>query len=198
MAKIRKLGYMLLPHPAYSPDLTRCTYFLFANLSSFNDFAAKYGKEERFKAIEKVRDRESYFNEYLAEVRKKEKEEKEKKREQAKSEFIALLREKNVDRHARWVDAKKKIDSDARYKAVESSTLKEDYFREYCKLIKDEKKKDSKEKDRESRSASKKEKKDKERDERRDKDKRERREKQKAGDVSGTTPSCTQNPKDGS
>ena len=32
MAKIHKLGYELLPRPAYSPDLASCDYFLFQNL----------------------------------------------------------------------------------------------------------------------------------------------------------------------
>merc|ERR1712098_962219 len=33
--------------------------------SGFSDFANKYGKDERFKGVEKMRDRESHFNEYL-------------------------------------------------------------------------------------------------------------------------------------
>lgn len=47
-----------------------------------------------------------------------------------------------MDRHSRWVEVKKKIDADVRYKAVESSSFREDYFREYCKMVKDERKKD--------------------------------------------------------
>ena len=43
--------------------------------ASFSDFAAKYSKEERFKGIEKMRDRESIFNDYVSEVRRREKEE---------------------------------------------------------------------------------------------------------------------------
>ncbi|KAI8427216.1 hypothetical protein MSG28_014814 [Choristoneura fumiferana] len=50
--------------------------------SSFNDFSTKHGRDERFKGIEKARDRQTYFNEHIAEVRKREKEEKDKKREQ--------------------------------------------------------------------------------------------------------------------
>lgn len=50
--------------------------------SSFSDFAQKHGRDERFKNVEKMRERESLFNEYLLEVRKKEKEEKTAKREQ--------------------------------------------------------------------------------------------------------------------
>uniref|UniRef100_A0A1B6KPA7 Tc1-like transposase DDE domain-containing protein n=1 Tax=Graphocephala atropunctata TaxID=36148 RepID=A0A1B6KPA7_9HEMI len=35
MAKIHKLGYELLPHPAYSPDLAPCDYFLIPNLKKW-------------------------------------------------------------------------------------------------------------------------------------------------------------------
>ncbi|KAH1002197.1 hypothetical protein HUJ04_008308 [Dendroctonus ponderosae] len=35
MAKIHKLGHELLPHPAYSPGLAPCDYFLFKNLKKW-------------------------------------------------------------------------------------------------------------------------------------------------------------------
>jgi len=56
--------------------------YLYFCRSSFSDFAQKHGRDERFKNVEKMRERESLFNEYLLEVRKKEKEEKTAKREQ--------------------------------------------------------------------------------------------------------------------
>ncbi|XP_028161001.1 splicing regulatory glutamine/lysine-rich protein 1-like [Ostrinia furnacalis] len=89
-----------------------------------------------------------------------------------KVDFIALLKEKAVDRHARYPEVKKKIDSDARYKAVESSSVREDYFREYCKLVKEERKKekDGKEKAERADRSSKKDKKDKDRDKDKDKE----------------------------
>lgn len=49
--------------------------------SSFSDFAQKYGKDDRFKGIEKMRDRESLFNEYILDVRRREKDEKVQKKE---------------------------------------------------------------------------------------------------------------------
>lgn len=52
--------------------------------SSFSDFAQKYAKDERFKGVEKMRERESLFNEYLIEVRRREKEEKCQRREQVR------------------------------------------------------------------------------------------------------------------
>lgn len=77
-----------------------------------------------------------------------------------------MIREhSDIDRHARWSDVKKKLDTDSRYKAVDSSSQKEDWFREYCKILKDEKKK-AKEKDREHKRE-----KDKEKHKKKDKDK---------------------------
>lgn len=49
--------------------------------SSFSDFAQKLGKDEKFKGIEKMRDRESLFNEFILEVRRREKDEKIQKKE---------------------------------------------------------------------------------------------------------------------
>lgn len=60
-----------------------------------------------------------------------------------------MLREHSeIDRHSRWPDVKKKIDMESRYRAVDSSILREDYFHDFCKILKDEKKR-AKEKDRE-------------------------------------------------
>lgn len=59
--------------------------------SSFSDFAQKYAKDERFKGVEKMRERESLFNEYLIEVRKKEKEEKNQRREQVRGNILYIL-----------------------------------------------------------------------------------------------------------
>lgn len=85
---------------------------------------------------------------------------------QVKKDFFTLLREhSDIDRHARWSDVKKKLDSDTRYKSVESSGQREDWFREYCKILKDEKKK-AKEKDKEHKRE-----KDKEKHKKKDKDK---------------------------
>lgn len=62
------------------------TTMIFCLRSSYTEFSSKHGRDDRFKAIEKPRDRETYFNEFIAEVRKREKEEKEKKREQVSHE----------------------------------------------------------------------------------------------------------------
>merc|ERR1712106_846493 len=107
--------------------------------TSWNEFSRENGKDERFKAIDKSRDRESLFNEYQMEGRKKEKEEKEEKRKQIKKDFKALLRgTEGIDRHSYWSDIKKLIGEDERYVAVESSGQREDWFTDYVLELKDE------------------------------------------------------------
>lgn len=59
--------------------------------SSFSDFAQKYGKDDRFKNIDKMRERESLFNEYLLDVRKREKEEKLQRREQVSNPSLTFI-----------------------------------------------------------------------------------------------------------
>ena len=49
-------------------------------------------------------------------------------------------------RHSRWSDVKKKLDSDSRYKNVDSSGLREDYFLDFIHDLKDEHKKKKKDK----------------------------------------------------
>lgn len=38
--------------------------------STFSEFASKFGKDERFKAVEKMREREQLFSEFLGELKK--------------------------------------------------------------------------------------------------------------------------------
>lgn len=59
--------------------LSRCIWNF--SRSSFSDFVQKHNKDERFKGIEKSRDRESLFNEFILEVRRREKDEKMQKKE---------------------------------------------------------------------------------------------------------------------
>merc|ERR1711874_70020 len=107
--------------------------------TSYSDFSREHGKDERYKNIEKSRERENLFNEYQMEVRKKEKEEKEEKRKQIKKDFKALLKEtEGIDRHSYWSDIKKLIGEDDRYVAVESSGQREDWFTDFVLELKDE------------------------------------------------------------
>ncbi|VEL31021.1 unnamed protein product [Protopolystoma xenopodis] len=58
--------------------------------SSFADFSSKYCKDERFKGIEKMRERESIFQDFLADLRHREKEDKHKERELVS--FLSIYR----------------------------------------------------------------------------------------------------------
>merc|ERR1711879_200218 len=77
-----------------------------------------------------------------------------------KKDFVSMLKEfaddpeNELDRHSRWSDVKKKLDSDSRYKNVDSSGLREDYFLDFIHDLKDEHKKKKKDKKRSSRSRS--------------------------------------------
>lgn len=57
--------------------------------TTFSEFSNKYGKEERFKAVEKSRERESLFNEHLLDLRRREKEERMAKRDQV-NQFLCV------------------------------------------------------------------------------------------------------------
>lgn len=55
-----------------------------SNLSSrstYSDFSSKHGKDTRFRNIERSRDRETLFNEFIVELKRKERDDKEKQRE---------------------------------------------------------------------------------------------------------------------
>ena len=57
---------------------------------------------------------------------------------QLKADFIQLLKETTeIDRHSRWSDIKRKIDSEPRYKAVDSSSRREDWFKDYVRNLED-------------------------------------------------------------
>ena len=120
--------------------------------TSWSEFSREVAKDERFKAIDKSRDRESLFNELQSEIRKKERDEKEERRKVARKDFQALMKEtESIDRHSHWADIKKTIDKDERYLAVDSSSLREDWFYDYVQDLKDEHKRE-KEKKRGTRS----------------------------------------------
>ncbi|XP_058053276.1 transcription elongation regulator 1 [Anopheles bellator] len=109
--------------------------------SSFSEFAQKYGKDDRFKVIEKIRERESLFNEFIVEVRKREKEEKQNRKEQIRKDFQTMLRERSdINRHTRFSDVRKRLEGDSRYKALADHGQREGLFEDHIKTLKDEKK----------------------------------------------------------
>ncbi|XP_069755079.1 transcription elongation regulator 1 isoform X4 [Narcine bancroftii] len=103
--------------------------------STFSDFASKYGKDSRFKAIEKMKDRESMFIEFITSMRKREKEDSKSRTEKIKGNFFDMLSEHHLDSQLRWSKVKEKFESDSRYKAVDSSGLREDFFKQYMEKL---------------------------------------------------------------
>lgn len=57
--------------------------------TTFSEFAAKHAKDSRFKAIEKMKDREALFNEFITAARKKEKEDSKTRGEKVRWLFLA-------------------------------------------------------------------------------------------------------------
>ncbi|KAF8784958.1 Transcription elongation regulator 1 like protein [Argiope bruennichi] len=81
-------------------------------------------------------------------IRRKERDERSTQREKSKKGFIELLKEqKNLDKHSRWNDIKKTLAEDPRYKAVDSSSLREEWFKEYIGICKGTSKDKDKEKE---------------------------------------------------
>jgi len=106
--------------------------------ASYSDFSKENGKDPRFKALEKSRDREDIFKDFLIELRKREKDEKEEKRKGIKKDFKNMLKEcDEIDHHSRWSDIKKMLADDPRYQAVDSSSQREDWFSDYVHDLRD-------------------------------------------------------------
>ncbi|KAM3847129.1 transcription elongation regulator 1 isoform 4-T4 [Vipera latastei] len=103
--------------------------------TTFSEFAAKHAKDSRFKAIEKMKDREALFNEFITATRKKEKEDSKTRGEKIKIDFFELLSNHHLDSQSRWSKVKDKVETDPRYKAVDSSSQREDLFKQYIEKI---------------------------------------------------------------
>merc|ERR1711997_561491 len=104
------------------------------------------------------------------------------KEKQTRKEFFAMLKESSgVDRHSHWSDVKKTLEGDSRYKAVESSSQKEDWFLDHIHDLKEDHRKEKEKKKRErSRSPKKEDKEDRKKDKKRSKSRSRSREKSKS------------------
>uniref|UniRef100_A0A8C1Q0Z7 Transcription elongation regulator 1 n=1 Tax=Cyprinus carpio TaxID=7962 RepID=A0A8C1Q0Z7_CYPCA len=105
------------------------------NRTTFSEFAAKHSKDPRFKAIEKMKDREAMFTEFMTALRKKDKEDSKNKVEKVKQDFFDLLSDHHVDVSQRWSKVKDKLETDPRYKAVESSAAREELYKQFCLCV---------------------------------------------------------------
>uniref|UniRef100_A0AAR2L013 Transcription elongation regulator 1 n=1 Tax=Pygocentrus nattereri TaxID=42514 RepID=A0AAR2L013_PYGNA len=100
-----------------------------------SEFAAKHAKDSRFKAIEKMKDREAIFIEFMTSFRKKEKENSKNRGDKVKQDFFELLSDHHVDGQQRWSKVKEKMETDPRYKAVETSAAREELFKSFVEKL---------------------------------------------------------------
>ncbi|KAG1924692.1 transcription elongation regulator 1-like isoform X2 [Pimephales promelas] len=103
--------------------------------TTFSEFAAKHARDSRFKAVEKMKDREAIFIEFMTAFRKKEKENSKNRGEKVKQDFFELLSDYHVDGQQRWSKVKEKMETDPRYKAVETSAAREELFKNYVERL---------------------------------------------------------------
>uniref|UniRef100_A0A1A8BQI1 Transcription elongation regulator 1 n=1 Tax=Nothobranchius kadleci TaxID=1051664 RepID=A0A1A8BQI1_NOTKA len=99
--------------------------------TTFSEFAMKHGRDPRFKSIEKMKDREVIFIEFMTALRKREKEDSKSRGEKVKQDFYDLLSEQHIEGSQRWSKVKDRVETDPRYKAVESSALREELFKQF-------------------------------------------------------------------
>jgi transcription elongation regulator 1 len=104
--------------------------------SSFSEFATKYGRDERFKSVDKMREKESLFNEYLIEVRRREATDTRGQSDKLKVEFMQMLHETgDINRLSSWSVVRQHVECDSRCRAVASNSLKEEWFMEYINSL---------------------------------------------------------------
>eukprot|EP00124_Ichthyophonus_hoferi_P002270 Ihof_evm5s148 gene=Ihof_evmTU5s148 len=99
--------------------------------STFSEFAAKYSRDPRWKELEKMKERESAFNEVIAKL--KEEAEKNRKEKEAKkhADFIGMLQELGkVHVDSVWRRVKERVRDDPRYRLYESER-REQIFNDY-------------------------------------------------------------------
>nr|XP_057943907.1 transcription elongation regulator 1 isoform X2 [Doryrhamphus excisus] len=99
--------------------------------TTFSEFAVKHGRDPRFKSIDKMKDREAIFIEFMTALRKRDKEDSKSRGEKVRLDFFELLSDQHVEGGQRWSKVKERMETDPRYKAVESSALREELFKQY-------------------------------------------------------------------
>nr|XP_055033966.1 transcription elongation regulator 1a isoform X1 [Misgurnus anguillicaudatus] len=103
--------------------------------TTFSEFAAKHARDSRFKGVEKMKDREAIFFEFMTALRKKEKDNSKNRGDKVKQDFFELLSDYHVDGQQRWSKVKEKMETDPRYKAVETSAVREELFKNYVERL---------------------------------------------------------------
>uniref|UniRef100_A0A8C2ZWJ8 Transcription elongation regulator 1 n=1 Tax=Cyclopterus lumpus TaxID=8103 RepID=A0A8C2ZWJ8_CYCLU len=103
----------------------------FTPRTTFSEFAVKHGRDPRFKTIEKMKDREAIFVEFITAIRKRDKEDSKSRGEKVKQDFYDLLSDQHIEVGQRWSKVKERLETDPRYKSVDSSAHREELFKQY-------------------------------------------------------------------
>lgn len=115
-----------------------------ANLSVksvFADFCRKFSKDDRFLIIEKMREKEGLFNDYINDLKRKEREEKINFKERVIKDFNQLLKDKETElikftKKFKWSDVREVLKNDVRYRNMDcSSSEKEDIVRDFVSML---------------------------------------------------------------
>jgi transcription elongation regulator 1 len=95
----------------------------------WDDFRRKFKQDPRFQAVSTTKEREAMFKDHV-------KHHLGKKRASPTDEYMDLLRNtKEIRVGIRWRDAKRILEKDDRYYAIESKTEREDLFRDYLEQL---------------------------------------------------------------
>jgi transcription elongation regulator 1 len=93
----------------------------------WDDFRRKYKNDDRFQALKSTKEKEALFKEHVKNNLNK---------KSGTDHYIALLREtKEIKQGIRWRDAKRILEKDDRYYAIESKEKREDMFRDYLDTL---------------------------------------------------------------
>ncbi|TRY91116.1 hypothetical protein DNTS_020408 [Danionella cerebrum] len=103
--------------------------------TTFVEFTARHNRDPRFQALEKLKERETAFNEFMSTLRKRERENDKNRGEKVKQDFFQLLSDHHVDIHQRWSKVKDKMETDPRYRAVKSSLAREELYKSYLQQL---------------------------------------------------------------
>ncbi|XP_065185202.1 transcription elongation regulator 1-like [Sycon ciliatum] len=127
--------------------------------ASFSDFAMKHGRDKRFKAIDRMKERENLFHDFVEEqLQRLEKirNEEASSAEKAEKEFLQMLKEDtNLSARSHWKKIKDDFKDDDRYHVVDGSDKREELFKKYRQRLIDEKEaKEMQEREREDRIAA--------------------------------------------
>ncbi|RIB30810.1 hypothetical protein C2G38_1948122 [Gigaspora rosea] len=104
--------------------------------SHWDSFRKRFKKDPRFKNFSDDKERERVFRKHIHELKEVEAERKRIQQKKAQEDFMKLLREmREIKPDSSWRKVKRLIDDDPRYVAVQSSSLREELFREYCQKL---------------------------------------------------------------